>query len=132
MRLDHLLSREKAAQVAERSDAAPRHDSGVKDLSPGVRRGAAPYQVQIGKRTVRERPVRRGVGSRAHQAFRQGRQKEHTEDASPLRADEGRGNAAKSVGEPRAGCDPTMSEWGNPSVIRTPRNAEGTGGTETS
>ena len=53
---------------------------------------------------------------RARRAFQQGRQYEHTEDASALRADEGRGKAAICVGEPRAGCDPTISEWGNPSV----------------
>ena len=40
-------------------------------------------------------------------------------DASALRADEGRGIAAISVGEPRAGIDPTISEWGNPSVVMT-------------
>ncbi len=66
-----------------------------------------------------ERSAQRSVGRRrrAPQAFQQGRHDEHTEDALALRADEGRGNAAKSVGEPRAGCDPTMSEWGNPSVL---------------
>jgi hypothetical protein len=37
-------------------------------------------------------------------------------DASALRADEGRGIAAISVGEPRAGVDPTISEWGNPTT----------------
>ncbi len=46
--------------------------------------------------------------------FLQGRQYERRVDASALRADEGRGIAAISVGEPRAGCDPTISEWGNP------------------
>ena len=40
-------------------------------------------------------------------------------DASALRADEGRGIAAISVGEPRAGVDPTISEWGNPIVVMT-------------
>ena len=40
-------------------------------------------------------------------------------DASALRADEGRGIAAISVGEPRAGIDPTISEWGNPIVVMT-------------
>ena len=40
-------------------------------------------------------------------------------DASALRADEGRGIAAISVGEPRAGVDPTISEWGNPIVFTT-------------
>ena len=55
-------------------------------------------------------------------------------DASALRADEGRGIAAISVGEPRAGVDPTISEWGNPVVVMTMTavSAEGTGGTETS
>ena len=55
-------------------------------------------------------------------------------DASALRADEGRGIAAISVGEPRAGIDPTISEWGNPVVVMTmtANLAEGTGGTETS
>ena len=38
-------------------------------------------------------------------------------DASALRADEGRGIAAISVGEPRAGCEPTISEWGNPITL---------------
>ena len=56
-------------------------------------------------------------------------------DASALRADEGRGIAAISVGEPRAGSDPTISEWGNPAtaeVATTVLAVEGTGGTETS
>jgi hypothetical protein len=35
-------------------------------------------------------------------------------DASALRADEGRGIAAISVGELRASVEPTISEWGNP------------------
>ena len=35
-------------------------------------------------------------------------------DALALRAEEGRGIAAISVGEPRAGLEPTISEWGNP------------------
>jgi hypothetical protein len=38
-------------------------------------------------------------------------------DASALRADEGRGNAAISVGEPLAGFEPTISEWGNPASL---------------
>ena len=54
-------------------------------------------------------------------------------DASALRADEGRGRAAISVGEPRAGTDPTISEWGNPSTFGGDHlTMEGTGGTETS
>ena len=51
--------------------------------------------------------------------FLQGRQYEQRVDASALRADEGRGIAAISVGEPRAGVDPTISEWGNPIVVMT-------------
>jgi hypothetical protein len=51
-----------------------------------------------------------------HQVFLLGRQYEQRVDASALRADEGRGIAAISVGEPRAGIDPTISEWGNPIV----------------
>ena len=50
--------------------------------------------------------------------FLLGRQYEQRVDASALRADEGRGIAAISVGEPRAGVDPTISEWGNPIVSR--------------
>ena len=54
-------------------------------------------------------------------------------DASALRAEEGRGIAAISVGEPRAGCDPTISEWGNPTSLRWLSSLTvGTGGTETS
>ena len=49
--------------------------------------------------------------------FLLGRQYEQRVDASALRADEGRGIAAISVGEPRAGIDPTISEWGNPIVV---------------
>ena len=52
-----------------------------------------------------------------HHVFLLGRQYEQRVDASALRADEGRGIAAISVGEPRAGCDPTISEWGNPIVV---------------
>ena len=50
----------------------------------------------------------------SRQVFHQGRQDERRVDALALRADEGRGIAAISVGEPRAGIDPTISEWGNP------------------
>ena len=46
--------------------------------------------------------------------FRQGRHYEQLVDASALRADEGRGIATIRVGEPRAGIEPTISEWGNP------------------
>jgi hypothetical protein len=56
-------------------------------------------------------------------------------DASALRADEGRGIAAISAGEPCAGIDPAISEWGNPTTnwsLPHRRDAEGTGGTETS
>lgn len=63
--------------------------------------------------------------------FQQGRQNERMVDASASCAEEGRGNAAKSLGESRAGNDPKISEWGNPTE-RLPRKAEGTGGTETS
>ena len=52
-----------------------------------------------------------------HHVFLLGRQYEQRVDASALRADEGRGIAAISVGEPRAGFDPTISEWGNPIVV---------------
>ena len=55
-------------------------------------------------------------------------------DASALRADEGRGIATIRAGEPRAGIDPAISEWGNPTLFRVTASllAEGTGGTETS
>ena len=63
-----------------------------------------------------------------------GRQYERRVDASALRADEGRGIATIRVGEPRAGIEPTISQWGNPTSIRWLPSArtEGTGGTETS
>ena len=70
-----------------------------------------------------------------HHVFLLGRQYEQRVDASALRAEEGRGIAAISVGEPRAGVEPTISEWGNPIVVMTMTvafAAEGTGGTETS
>ena len=34
-----------------------------------------------------------------------------------LGAEEGRGNAAKRSGEPLAGIEPDISEWGNPSSL---------------
>jgi hypothetical protein len=41
--------------------------------------------------------------------------------------------AAKSFGEPSAGCDPEMSEWGNPSrVMSGDPPAESIGGEEVS
>ena len=51
-------------------------------------------------------------------------------DASALRAEEGRGIAAISAGEPCAGFDPAISEWGNPTTsgryrIETMRRAPG-------
>jgi hypothetical protein len=38
-------------------------------------------------------------------------------DALASGADEGRGQATKRLGEPRAGCDPRVSEWGNPARV---------------
>ena len=35
-------------------------------------------------------------------------------DALALAAEEGRGHAAKCLGEALAACDPGESEWGNP------------------
>ena len=63
--------------------------------------------------------ARKAIESDPHQVFLLGRQYEQRVDASALRADEGRGIAAISVGEPRAGIDPTISEWGNPIVVDT-------------
>jgi hypothetical protein len=37
-------------------------------------------------------------------------------DALALRAEEGRGTAPICSGEPLAGTDPEISEWGNPPV----------------
>src|SRR5258705_778593 len=53
----------------------------------------------------------------SRRVFPQGRHNEDVVDASALRADEGRGIAAISGGEPRAGIDPPISEWGNPSAL---------------
>ena len=39
-------------------------------------------------------------------------------DALASRADEGRGMAAISFGEPRVGCDPEISEIGKPARIQ--------------
>ena len=63
--------------------------------------------------------------------FQQGRQNERMVDALALSAEEGRGNAAKSLGESLAGSDPKISEWGNP-LERVSSMMKGTGGTETS
>ena len=68
----------------------------------------------------RKRPTTFNKRSRSdpQHVFLLGRQYEQRVDASALRADEGRGIAAISVGEPRAGIDPTISEWGNPIVVK--------------
>jgi hypothetical protein len=42
-------------------------------------------------------------------------------DASALHADEGRGIATIRAGEPRAGADPAISEWGNPIALSDDR-----------
>ncbi len=47
----------------------------------------------------------------------EGRHNEPTMNAWALRADEGRGIAPICAGEPLAGCDPAMSEWGNPRLF---------------
>ena len=47
-------------------------------------------------------------------------------DAMALRADEGRGTAPICCGESQAGCDPQISEWGNPPLWRDGLRAEGT------
>jgi hypothetical protein len=80
------------------------------------------------------RAVARRLGCRASlRGFLTGRHDERMVDASARRADEGRGNAAKSVGEPLTGNDPAISEWGNPTASAvTPVMGEGTGGTEPS
>ena len=62
--------------------------------------------------------AKQAIENRPQHVFLQGRQYEQRVDASALRADEGRGIAAISVGEPRAGVDPTISEWGNPIVVK--------------
>ena len=80
-----------------------------------------PYQVQRVLDGVSSAwPVALGKRSRndPQHVFLLGRQYEQRVDASALRADEGRGIAAISVGEPRAGIDPTISEWGNPIVVK--------------
>lgn len=38
-------------------------------------------------------------------------------DALAHTTDEGRGLPPKRVGEPESGCDPTISEWGNPTTV---------------
>ena len=51
-----------------------------------------------------------------------------------MAAEEGRGHAAKCLGEALAAWDPRESEWGNPVGARpiTRFNREGTAGSETS
>lgn len=56
----------------------------------------------------------KNIVKHSRSVFLQGRHYERTVDALALRAEEGRGIAAKSVGELRASLDPTISEWGNP------------------
>ena len=83
---------------------------------------SVPYQVQsVLDGGSSAWPTILGKRSRSdpHHVFLLGRQYEQRVDASALRADEGRGIAAISVGEPRAGIDPTISEWGNPIVVMT-------------
>ena len=62
--------------------------------------------------------------------------KGHLVNALACTGDEGRSRAAISHGEPRAGFDPWISEWGNPTVKviahRIHKCAKRTRGTETS
>ena len=125
MRLDHLLSRELFPPTAD--PHGHRHDSGVKASEMHTTNVVC---VLVWTFTSTERCKRKQswVETLTHvdgivhiqnvehsQAiFHQGRHDERRVDALALRADEGRGIAAISVGEPRAGCDPTISEWGNP------------------
>ena len=79
-----------------------------------------PYQVQSvldGAWSAWPTVLKQAIEKRSTAVFLLGRQYEQRVDASALRADEGRGIAAISVGEPRAGIDPTISEWGNPIVV---------------
>jgi hypothetical protein len=101
--------------------AAHHHVSGVKaPVRPWS--GRVPYQAHsLTDNSSRARgfcATERAAPSEPNQrrVFQQGRHHEQTVDASALRADEGRGIAAISVGEPRAGIDPTISEWGNPAA----------------
>jgi hypothetical protein len=155
VRLDHLLSREPTASavhippILSSSGLLATHDSGVK--APLVHRLAARppvvSQMYLSKCSAWRVPRRRvPLGARAavvmtsvawhHRPAHvggQGRQYAHMVDASARRADEGRGRAAISVGESRADCEPTISEWGNPAAsAATPVIGEGTGGTEPS
>lgn len=113
------LRRGDGPPVAGGGGRAHHHDSGVKAL----RRGACATAVYLTKcrgKSENAAPAEAGAAcDRDHpsQGFLQGRQDEQRVDASALRADEGRGIAAISVGEPRAGIDPTISEWGNPATF---------------
>ena len=135
MRLDHLLSSESFPPAAD--PQVHRHDSGVKASVVarfGVRLWSGPLQVHSVANAKQESNFKNHFVKHSRQVFLQGRQNERRVDALALRADEGRGIAAICVGEPRAGTDPTISEWGNP----TSRGwlpsewMEGTGRTETS
>ena len=42
----------------------------------------------------------------------------HTVDALAVRGDERRGSLRKASGSRQTDCDPEMSEWGNPAIIR--------------
>ncbi len=48
----------------------------------------------------------------------------HTVDALAVRGDERRGSLRKASGSRQTDCDPEMSEWGNPAVIRQLSHAE--------
>jgi hypothetical protein len=69
-----------------------------------------------GRKADRHNPA--GRRARAPQTQAEGRHHEHTTDAMALRADEGRGTAPICCGESQAGCDPQISEWGNPPLRR--------------
>jgi hypothetical protein len=87
----------------------------------GRTNAVVPYQVQsVLDGTAAAWPLwsNKAIENDPHHVFLLGRQYEQRVDASALRADEGRGIAAISVGEPRAGVDPTISEWGNPIVVK--------------
>ena len=98
-----------------------RHDSGVKALIRSLlKRAPGLYLTKCRSVVFKLIDGRVELLSRPRLGFQQGRHYEHPVDASALRADEGRGRAAISVGEPRAGTDPTISEWGNPSTLWRP------------
>ena len=90
------------------------YEKGNRKIALGIRRNTNTQPVAIVRsaafpvEAVRDTPV---IGSS---------EQVHVVDALAITGDEGRGSLRKATGSWQTSFDPSMSEWGNPPLLRYP------------